>query len=163
MGRAQCVQSAPVRAVLVGVQWGRELVGAPRPNGFEAWCAGFGSGRTEPVLPFTLMEGIEGVTEMEGALGLAPRLGAGELSTDIVGMLGVTDIEGGWTLRPRLGAGDSLTEIVGMPGVTPIEGTLALVPRLLPGRLVDVEGLSENEMVGMGGVGACCDRAEAAW
>lgn len=163
MGRAQCVQSAPVRAVLVGVQCVREFVGVPRPNGFEAWCAGFGSGRTEPVLPLTLMEGTEGVTEIEGALGVAPRLGAGDSSIAMVGILGATETEGGLTSRLLLGAGDSLNEKVGIGGVTAIDGDLELGARLLPGRLIDVEGVSETEIVGMGGVGACCDLAGAAW
>lgn len=123
MGKAQCVQSAPVRTLLVGVQCGRVLVGAPRPRSLEAWCAGFGSGRTEPSLPLTLMAGIEGVTEMDGAL--CPRFSAGGPLTEMVGMLGMTDIEGVLTSR-TLGVEASLIEILGIGGVAPMDGTLAL-------------------------------------
>lgn len=39
------------------------------------------------------------------------------------GTEGVTDIDGALTLGPRAGAGDSLIEMVGRSGVTDIEGT----------------------------------------
>jgi hypothetical protein len=103
------------------------------------------------VEPLTLIEGTEGVTEMDGALIFGPRAGAGASFTEMLGMGGVTPIEGtlllrllgagdsltdmlgigGVTpmlgvLRPRLGAGDSLTEMLGTGGLTPIDGTLAL-------------------------------------
>jgi hypothetical protein len=100
------------------------LTAPPRPNGLEEWCFGSGSGRVEPVEPLTLIEGTDGVTEMDGALIFGPR--ATGSFTDIVGISGVTEMDGTLGSRPLLGAGESLTEILGMGGDTPIEGTLAL-------------------------------------
>jgi hypothetical protein len=101
----------------------RELVLPPRPKGLELWFFGSGNGRVEPAEPLTLMVGTDGVTEIDGALILGPRAGAGAPLTAIIGTSGVTAMEGTLALRPLLGAGASLKEMLGMGGVTPIEGT----------------------------------------
>jgi hypothetical protein len=88
----------------------------PRPDG----CLGVGNGLVEPAGPFTLIDGTEGVTDMEGA---------GALFLD---------------------AGDSLIEIEGIEGVTDIDGGFTLEP--LSAELVEIVGVSEIEIVGMGGV-----------
>ena len=144
----------------------------PRPNGLEACSFGLGSGRVEPVLPLTLMEGTEGlteiegtegVTEMEGAWIFGPRTRAGASLTEMLGMLGVTEMEGALTPRPLLGAVELVTVMLGMGGVTPIDGTLTFEPRPLPGPLTDKEGVSDTDIVGIGGAGDGGERAGAAW
>ena len=97
------------------------------------------------------MDGTEGVTEIEGALILGPRAGAGDSLTEMVGMLGVTEMEGAFASHPLFGAGESLMDMVGMGGVTPIDGTFILEFRPLPGPLIDIDGVSDTEIVGMGG------------
>jgi hypothetical protein len=141
----------------------RVLGGAPRPNGLDAWCFGSGNGRVEPELPLTLMEGTDGVTDIEGALILGPREGAGVSLIAMVGILGVTEIDGALTSRPLFGAGDSLTDMLGMGGVTPIDGTLTFEPRSLVGPLTDIDGVSETDILGIGGAGAGLGRLGAAW
>jgi hypothetical protein len=143
------VQRAPVRT-LVGVQCVRVLIGPPRPKGLEAWFLGSGSGRVEPVVPLTLIEGTDGVTEIEGALIFGPRTGVGASLMAMIGISGVTEMEGTFALRPLLTAGDSLMDMLGMGGVTPIEGAFTLEPRLLLlGALTDIDGVSDTEMVGI--------------
>ncbi len=86
-----------------------------------------------------MMEGTEGLTEIEGGLTLLPLFGARDSFTAMVGMLGVTEMDGvSLFLYPLDGIGDSLTAIVGMAGV------LFLEP--LPGA-----GDSLTEIDGMGG------------
>lgn len=129
IGRAHWVQRAPLRT-LVGVQWTRELLLGPRPNGLATWFLGSGKGRVEPLEPCTLIDGTEGVTEMEGALFFAPRLGAGDSLTEIDGISGVTEIWGTFADDPLFGIGDSLTEIEGTGGETPMVGTFIFGARL---------------------------------
>jgi hypothetical protein len=91
------------------------LVVLLRGNGFamprEAECLGSGSGLVDAAGPFTLIEGTDGVTEMDGVS-----------LTEMDGMEGVTDIAGAFMFEP-LGAGlteiegVSWTEIVGMGGM----------------------------------------------
>ena len=119
-----------------------------------------------------MMDGTEGVTEMEGALIVGTGRDAAGSLTEIVGTSvgrlttgalklwplvmdggSLTEIVGTacvvetlWK-RPRggavvLGAGESLTEMVGIGGVTPIEG-------MLPVRPWPEDGVSLTEMVGM--------------
>jgi hypothetical protein len=92
---------------------------------------------------------------MGGALNLDPLL-AGESLTDITGMSGVTDIEG--AVIPLLSAGASLTDMLGTGGETPIVGTFTAEPRRL-GPLTEIDGVSEKEIVGMGGAGVVLERA----
>jgi hypothetical protein len=98
------------------------------------------------------MDGTDGVTEIEGALTFFPLAGEGALLTEMLGMSGVTEIDGILVPRPLLGAEESLTDILGMGGVTPIDGTFA--PRPLPGLLIDIEGVSEIDIVGIVGTEA---------
>jgi hypothetical protein len=91
---------------------------------------------------------------MGGALNLDPLLAVGESLTDIVGISGVTDIEG--AVIPLLSAGASFTEMLGTGGKTPIVGTFTAEPRLGP--LTEIDGVSETEIVGMGGAGVVLDR-----
>jgi hypothetical protein len=127
------------------------LVVTPRPNGFEEWFLGSGSGRVEPALPFTLITGTEGVIEMEGALIFGPLAGAGDSFIEMLGILGVTEIDGGMTWRSLVGAGNPLTEILGMGGVTPIDGTLELKLRELAAPLIDIDGRADTGTVGIEG------------
>jgi hypothetical protein len=200
------VQRAPVRTV-VGVQWVRGVDVPLKLWDFELWALGTGRGRVDAVGPnfaaLTLMEGTGGVTDVDGALCLLNRPGAGDSFTDIVGMSGVTFMEGAvipllsagvsltdmlgiggaFTLGPLLGAGVSLTDIIGISGVTdiegavipllsagasltdmlgiggetPIEGTFTAEPRR-PGPLTDIDGVSETDIVGMGGAGVVLER-----
>jgi hypothetical protein len=89
---------------------------------------GSGSGRVEPPCPLTLMVGTAGAETVGMGLG-----------------------------RPLLGAGELLREMLGMGGVIPIEGTI-LCPRALAGRLTDIAGVSETEMVGIEGAEAGISR-----
>jgi len=82
------------------------VVAPPRPNGREEWSFGSGNGRVDPVEPLTLIEGTVGVTEMDGALMVGPRAGAGAALTEMDGISGVTEIEGTLPPRPLFGAGD---------------------------------------------------------
>lgn len=122
IGRAQVVQSTPVRT-LVGVQCERlEVTGIvfARGNDLEEWFWGFGSGRVEDGGPLTAMDGIDGVIEIDGAL--------------IFG----------------IGADGSLTEIVGMGG-TDTDGPFFTPEALLTGAgLTEIDGASWTEIVGMG-------------
>lgn len=77
-------------------------VAPPRPNGLDEWCLGSGSGRVEPAAPLTLIEGTDGVTEIEGALIFGPRAGAGASLTEMEGISGATEIEGILPPRPLL-------------------------------------------------------------
>jgi hypothetical protein len=133
----------------------------------------------EQVLPFTLITGTEGVTEIEGALIFGPRAGAGDSLIEMLGILGVTEIDGalifgpragaedsciemdgilgvteidgGLTWRSLLGVGNPLTEILGMGGVTPIEGTLELKLRELAAPMIDIDGRADTGTVGIEG------------
>ena len=86
-------------------------------KGREVWFLGLGRGRVEVGGPFTLIEGTDGVTEMDGALIVG--MGADGSLMDIVG-IGVTEMDGGFTLPRSAGLteidGVSWTEIVGMGG-----------------------------------------------
>ena len=102
----------------------------------------FGGGRgAEGSL--TEMVGTSAGRLMTGALKLWPRVTEGASCTDMLGTAWVVD-----TLlkRPRGGAVDgagvSLTEIVGIGGVTPIAG-------ILPDRLFFKDGVSLMEIVGI--------------
>lgn len=108
------------------------------------------------------MTGILGVTEIEGALNLLPRAGAGASLMEMVGTLGMTEIVGMLVLPDLLAAGTSLTEILGIGGVTPTDGTLTPNPRL-GGPFFGTEGVSEIDMVGIRGPGAVFERREDAW
>lgn len=68
----------------------------------------------EPLEPLTLMDGTEGVTEMDG--GVTRVLGADGSLTAMVGTDGETEIDGGVTLPLGASAG-SLTAIVGIDGM----------------------------------------------
>lgn len=164
MGSAQYSQRTPVRT-LVGVQCERAVVPAlPRAKGdFE--LPGTGRGRVEVGGASTLIDGTEGVTDIEGGVGvdLDPLLGDGDSLTAMVGMLGVTDIEGGPAfLEPREDPGDSLTDIVGI-GVTDTEGSFRFFKLKLPlGALTEIEGVSWTLIVGMGGMEDGLERAAGA-
>jgi hypothetical protein len=115
MGRAHCWQRTPERT-LVGVQCDFVVVPLLRGKGFdmprEAECLGSGSGLVDPPDPLTLIDGMDGVTEIEGVS-----------LTEMDGMEGVTDIAGAFTaVEPWVVGlteieGVSETEIVGMGGM----------------------------------------------
>lgn len=113
------------------------------------------------------MDGTEGVTDIEGALIFGPRGGAGDSLIEIVGISGVTEIEGGLTSRPLFDAVYPLTDMLGIGGVTPMEGVFTLGPRPV-GPLMEMDGVSETEIVGMEGADAGLEyagleRAEGGW
>lgn len=124
---------------------------------------GTGRGRVEVCGPSTLIDGIDGVTDIEGGLARGALFGAGDSLTAIVGMLGVTEIEGGSLfLGPLDGMGDSLTDIEGI-GVTDTDGSFRffmLAPPL--GLLTEIEGVSWTAIVGMAGAGDGLERAAEA-
>jgi hypothetical protein len=98
------------------------------PKGLALKFFGSGSGRVEPPWPLTLIVGTAGAETVGIGLG-----------------------------RPLLGAGESFTEMLGIGGVTPIDGNM-LYPRVLTGRLTDIAGVSETEMVGIEGAEAGISR-----
>jgi hypothetical protein len=140
------VQRAPVRTV-VGVQWERLFVAAFREAGLAVWFLGSGRARVDAAGP-TLMEGMDGVTEIEG--GCALFLGAAGSLMEIVGTEGVTEIDGGWTFIP--GVAGSSTLIVGIDGAF----------TFLSAELTEIDGVSWTEIVGMGAVADGLERAEGA-
>jgi hypothetical protein len=110
-----------------------------------------------------LIDGTEGVTDIEGGLTLNPLLGAGDSLTAMVGMLGVTEIEGALVvLGPLDGIGDSFTDIVGI-GVLDAEGSFLFFRLKLPlGALTEIEGDSWMAIVGRGAAEAGLVCAEGA-
>jgi hypothetical protein len=114
-------------------------------------------GMSDVVIPL-LSAGVS-LTDMlgiGGALTLGNLLGAGDSLTDIVGRSGMTDIEG--AVIPLLSAGASLTDILGTGGETPIEGTFTSELRRA-GPLTEINGVSETDIVGIGGAGVVLERA----
>lgn len=108
-------------------------------KGLDEWFLGFGSGRVDALGSLTLMEGTDGVTEIDGVFIFG--VGVDELLTEMVG-IGLTEIDGAFTL-PRLAG---LTEIDGASW-TAIVGTGGAGDGL-----ERAEGVWETFIVGMGGV-----------
>lgn len=109
-------------------------------------CPGVGKGRFEAGGPFTLIDGTDGVTEMEG--GCTLDFGTDGSLMEMVGTLGVTDIDGAF-IFDLLSAG--LTEIVGVSWTEMVGMEYAGddLDRIVPGGLilrVGIGGATDDEL-----------------